>query len=106
MEWPVVAPSSGTEVVFLEGLSGVMVWANVAGILFFLVLLATAITVACARRRFWCAQAEQEVEVEFEEAGWPGHRRPVAVLTCSRFSPASQVTCDRQCLRPQLSRPC
>jgi hypothetical protein len=51
-----------------------------------------------ARRHFWCASAEREVEVRFVEAGLPGFRRPVAVRTCSMFDPPTEVTCRRDCL--------
>lgn len=51
-----------------------------------------------ARRRFWCAAAEREVEVSFVETGLPGFRRPVAVRSCSMFDPSTAVTCRRNCL--------
>jgi len=51
-----------------------------------------------ARRRFWCASAEREVEVSFVESGLPGFRQPVAVRSCSMFDPPTEVTCKRDCL--------
>lgn len=51
-----------------------------------------------ARRHFWCASAEREVEVSFGERGLPGFRRAVAVRSCSMFDPPTEVTCRRECL--------
>jgi hypothetical protein len=79
-----------------EGFGSVLVvWAVVAAV--FLCVLPVLVVVR--RRRFRCAQAQRDVEVTFEERGLPGHRRPIAVLTCSVFDPPSHVGCDRACLR-------
>lgn len=56
-----------------------------------------------ARRRFWCASAEREVEVSFVETGLPGFRRPVATLRCSKFEQPTAVTCGRDCLDREVS---
>jgi hypothetical protein len=73
-----------------------LVWAACA----LVVLLVTQLVMgpALKRRRFWCSQAKREVEVVFEERGWVGLRRPVAVRACSVFEPAFAVGCSRSCL--------
>jgi hypothetical protein len=75
-----------------------LIWAGVA----LAVLLLTQLVVgpALKRRRFVCAQAGREVEVEFEERGLAGLRRMVAVRSCSVFDPPSPVQCRRSCLNP------
>ena len=55
------------------------------------------------RRHFWCALSEREVEVEFEEHGFPGFRS-AAVRSCSAFEPAAAVVCDRRCEDPVYRR--
>lgn len=74
----------------------VVVWCAVATI-FALLLLPIADRVI-RRRHFWCQRAGDQVEVEFEESGLPGFRRPVAVRSCSVFDPPTAVTCGRSCL--------
>ena len=56
------------------------------------------------RRRFWCATARRKAEVEFEDRGVPGLRRPVAVVSCSCFSPPTEVGCPRHCLDSAFRR--
>lgn len=75
---------------------GVLIWAGVAATL--AVLLLSIATQAVRRRRFWCAQVQREVEVEFEERGFIGFRRAVAVRSCSVFDPPTQARCQRSCL--------
>ena len=75
---------------------GVLIWAGVAATL--AVLLLPFAAQAVRRRRFWCARAQREVEVEFEEEGLIGFRRAVAVRSCSVFDPPTQVRCGRFCL--------
>lgn len=58
----------------------------------------TIVGPAVRRRHFWCTRAQGEVEVEFEERGLIGFRRPVAVRSCSVFDPPTQVDCRRSCL--------
>ena len=78
-----------------EGFGSVLVlWAVVAAVL----LLVLPVLIVVRRRRFRCAQANRDVEVDFEERGLPGHRVPIAVLSCSAFDPATHVTCSRACL--------
>ena len=75
---------------------GVLIWAGVVAIVaLWLLPLATQ---AVRRRRFWCDQAQEEVEVEFEERGLVGFRRAVSVRSCSVFDPPSDVSCRRVCL--------
>ncbi len=62
-------------------------------------VLATLATSRVARRRFWCAQAGREVDVELEEHGVPGLRQFIAVRRCSAFTPSTAVTCRRSCLQ-------
>jgi len=73
---------------------GILGWAVFVAIVLFLGMLAVTVR----RRRFWCDQARREVEVEFEEQGLPGYRRPTAVLSCSVFEPPTAVQCRRACL--------
>jgi len=55
------------------------------------------------RRHFWCELSGREVEVEFEEDGFPGFRL-ASVVSCSAFEPATAVACDRRCGDPVLHR--
>jgi hypothetical protein len=48
-------------------------------------------------RAFWCPFQERDVEVEFEESVCEGDLRDVDL--CTAFSPATAVTCDKQCVR-------
>lgn len=75
-------------------------WAVGAVILLFLAALVITFPV---RRRFWCEQAGREVEVAFEEAGPPGPRRFIAVVSCTAFEPSTRVWCDRACLNRDVS---
>jgi hypothetical protein len=74
------------------------------GVVVALMVLLGALAVRVRRRRFWCAQAWREVEVEFEERGFPGFRRPTAVLSCSAFEPPTAVGCRRGCLAGRAGR--
>lgn len=76
-------------------------WLGTLGISLVIAGLALLGAVAVTRvvtRRFWCAAAHHEVEVEFVERGLPGLERPSAVLSCSHFHPATDVRCDCACL--------
>lgn len=77
-----------------------LAWAGAAVILLLLAMLVTSFPV---RRRFWCNQAGQEVDVAFEEDGPSGLRRFVAVVSCSAFNPSTRVRCDRACLSRDVS---
>jgi len=75
---------------------GILAWAMVVtGVVLLMVVMVPRVL---RRRRFWCAEAEREVEVEFVEEGLMGFRRPVAVRTCSVFEPATAVQCRRRYL--------
>lgn len=104
MDWPIASPGWDVEVAWTERASmlgwGLLIWAAVAAILAVLLLPIAARVVR--RRRFWCARAEGEVEVEFEEEGIIGFRRAVAVRSCSVFDPPTQVHCRRSCLRQSV----
>jgi hypothetical protein len=48
-----------------------------------------------ARRAFWCAWLDREVEVDFARPQWLG--QPGTVVRCSAFDPPEAVACDRRC---------
>ena len=70
-------------------------WVAGAVIVLFFAVLVTGFPV---RRRFWCEQAGREVEVQLEEAGPPGLRRFIAVVSCTAFESPTHVRCHRTCL--------
>ena len=74
---------------------GFLAWGIVAALV---LLFATLAASRLVHRRFWCAQAGCEVDVEFEEHGVPGLRRFIAVRRCSAFTPSTAVTCHQACL--------
>jgi hypothetical protein len=78
--------------------AALLVWAIIAAA--FLCLLPVLVVVR--RRRFRCAKAGRDVEVAFEERGLPGHRLPIAVLSCSAFDPPRHIACDRACLHGRV----
>jgi heme exporter protein D len=100
MDWPMASPGWDVQEAWVENMNmfgwGLLIWAAVAATL--AVLLLPIVNQAVRRRRFWCVQAEGEVEVEFEERGIIGFRRAVAVRSCSVFDPPTQVHCRRSCL--------
>lgn len=59
---------------------------------------------ATARRSFWCALTEQQVEVEFEAKRFLGFPRLVGVKRCSGFNDAEKVACGRRCLDSKFRR--
>jgi hypothetical protein len=59
---------------------------------------------AIRRRRFWCANARREVEVEFEARGFPGFRWLTGVRSCPVFDPPTGVACGRACLDARFRR--
>ncbi len=103
MDWLVAAPGNDPEALLVEAIATLFAWASVVVGGLFLVLLVTAVMVVYRRRRFWCVPAGRIAEVEFEEVGWPGRRRAVAVHSCSLFSPPTHVTCDQWCLAAEIS---
>lgn len=78
-------------------------WAVLAcvGIAMVALLTLVLVTRVVRQRRFWCAPAHREVEVQFEERGLPGFRRRSAVLGCSAFECPGEISCRRQCLRSE-----
>lgn len=100
MDWPIASPGWDVQEAWVDGATtvgwAVLIWAVVAAIL--AVLLLPLAGEAVRRRRFWCARAQREVEVEFEEHGLFGFWRAVAVRSCSVFDPPTQVRCRRSCL--------
>ena len=97
--WPVEQVREG----WVQGLTDVFSWGLILAVLF-LVPLLVVFSSGIRRRRFYCAQNGREVEVEFEERGFPGFRRPVAVKICSVFEPPTAVVCQRACLDPFFQR--
>lgn len=59
---------------------------------------------ATRRRKFWCAEARREVEVQFEERGLPGLPWSTAVRSCPVFDPPTAVGCRRRCLDSRFRR--
>ena len=99
MEW------AGAEAgeMWIQGLADALGWGMLAALLF-MVPLVVLFSRAIRRRRFWCAQARRDVEVEFQEHGLPGFRWSAAVKSCSVFDPATAVACQRRCLDAQFRR--
>jgi hypothetical protein len=77
---------------------------SLLGVLLLLLPLAIPRLIIRRRRQFWCATAEERVEVEFAERGLPGFRRAIAVLSCSCFDPPSAIGCQRRCLDSTFPR--
>jgi len=70
-----------------------------------LALLAAVAITRVAKRRFWCAAARHEVEVEFVERGLPGLVWPSVVQSCSHFHPSTDVGCECACLNAMCRLP-
>jgi hypothetical protein len=100
MDFPIGAPTLFSDRTLGQSTVDAYGWILVAFALAVVIValagLATGVFVA--RRRFWCASAEREVEVSFVETGLPGFRQPVAALSCSVFDQPRAVTCRRDCL--------
>jgi hypothetical protein len=100
MDWPIASPGWDFQGAWMDSAVavgwGVLIWAGVVAIV--ALLLLPIATRPVRRRRFWCDRAEGEVEVEFEEHGFFGFRRAVAVRSCSVFDPPTDVSCRRFCL--------
>lgn len=99
-EWPM----NGVETVtMVTGFVEFLVWAQGLALL----ALALIVFLHCRpsrSRRFWCALARRQVEVEFDRRGLPGLRRAVGVSRCSVFEPPEAITCGRRCLDPTFRR--
>ena len=99
MDWPMGSGAWDAQELWVREAVDAVTWIMVGwGVVVAVVLLLAALVVAVGRRRFWCGQAQREVAVDFEEHGFPGFRRPVAVLRCSAFQPPTAITCGRSCL--------
>ena len=99
MDWPTAGPLDGSEVGMVQALADAIGWGLIILALLVAIPLVVWVDRVRRRRRFWCAQAGREVEVEFEETGrLLGFRHPVAVRRCSEFDPATAVTCNQGCL--------
>jgi hypothetical protein len=104
MDWfAAAAPWDGPEALLVDTLATLFAWGSGFVAVLFLVLSVTAVMIVYRRRRLRCVLAGRIADVEFEEVGWPGRRRAVAVHSCSLFSPPTHVTCDRRCLVEQNS---
>jgi hypothetical protein len=102
MDWLGAGPSEGSEGMLVQSIADAVGWGLVYLALVLAILLVLLVERVCRRRRFWCAQVGREVEVEFEEAGLPGFRHPVAVRGCTEFDPPTAVACNRRCLDANL----
>jgi len=100
MNFPVGSRALDSSTALSQSATDAYGWVIVAFALAAAILAAAGLAARAfvARRHFWCASAEREVEVRFLEAGLPGFRRPVAVRSCSMFDPPTEVTCRRDCL--------
>jgi len=101
MDWPMLGTEwEAGDVLVQNPADGIwwvlVIWALTAAVV--LILVQLVVGPALRRRRFVCAQAGREVEVEFVESGFAGFRRMVAVRSCSVFDPPSAVACRRACL--------
>ena len=56
------------------------------------------------RKRFWCRDADRDVEVLYQTHGLPGFRRIAGVKSCTAFDPRNDVTCSRRCLDADCRR--
>ena len=102
MEWPMLWTEWEAGDVWVQNAADgvwwvLLIWA--ATVMGVLLLTQLVVGPALKRRRFICAEAGREVEVEFEEWGLAGLRRATAVRSCSVFDPPSVVQCRRACLR-------
>lgn len=86
-----------------SGIGVALSWGVLASLL---VLLAVVVFVwrTVRRRHFWCAEQKREVEVEFEEHGFPGAPYAVLVKRCSVFDPPGAITCGRRCRHGEFRR--
>ncbi len=88
----------------LQGVAELFAYLAIVVAVLLLFSLALLVTQSERRRRFYCAPSGLEVEVNFDERGVPGMRRPVGVLSCSAFEPPNAVRCARRCLDEDVRR--
>lgn len=108
MDWPMEPGGGGLDVqgAWVQSAANVLAWGIFGwGVVVAIMVSLAALAVRVRRRRFWCDQAQREVEVEFEERGLPGFRRATAVLSCSVFEPPTAVRCRGYCLGYDVGRP-
>ena len=109
MDWPVEIMSSQLAQeweVLMRAFAAVLAWTASAGVL--AIALGSVIGASCRTvrpRRFWCPAACRDVEVLFEEGGFPGFRQTFRVVECSAFEPALAVACRRGCKDATRRRP-
>ena len=92
-----------TEEIVLQGVIAGLALGLLAVLLLLLPLAIPRLFVR-RRRHFWCATARERVDVEFEDRGLPGFRKPITVLSCSRFELPSDIACQRRCLDAAFRR--
>ncbi len=103
MDWALGWTGAEFREAWIRSFPDVLGWGLLVALLF-LVLLIVLFSRGTRRRRFWCIESRREVEVEFEERGFPGFRRPVAVKSCSIFEPPAVIGCRRRCLDAEFRR--
>ena len=103
--WPEVAawPEKAVLTASIQGIADQLGWGVLISLLFLLPLV-VLFSRAIRRRRFRCAQAAREVEVEFEERGLLGFGHAISVRSCSAFDPPAAVECQRRCLDSEFRR--
>jgi hypothetical protein len=106
MDWPLEVGGWDVQQAWVQSAAHDLAWGIFGwGVGVAILLLVASWAIQIRRRGFWCAQAQREVEVEFEERGLPGFRRPTAVLSCSVFDPPTAVHCRRRCLDGDMRAP-
>jgi len=103
MDWIAAWPEEAVVTASIQGVADQLGWGLLISLLF-LVPLVVLFSRVIRRRRFRCAEAAREVEVEFEERGLPGFGRPISVRSCSVFDPPGAVGCRRRCLDSDFRR--
>ncbi len=99
MDWPTEPSGLDVQEAWVQSAANALAWGIFGwGVVVAIVVSLAALAVRARRRRFWCHETQREVEVEFEERGFPGFRRPTAVLSCSVFEPPTAVRCRGSCL--------
>ncbi|HUF35573.1 MAG TPA: hypothetical protein VMN37_06460 [Gemmatimonadales bacterium] len=89
----------------VQSLADAFGWATLIALII-LVPLVVIFARMIHRRRFWCGLSERDVEVEFEESGFPGFSWASVVRSCSAFDPPTAVTCERRCVDAGFRRRC
>jgi hypothetical protein len=97
--WSAYELSAWTQA-WIDGFVGFFAIASAAAALVLLAALLFGVRAVetVVRRRFWCRDAGRDVEVEFRSPARAA--RPVQVVSCTAFEPATAVACRRACLDP------